>query len=287
MTTVDQNNADQDGPGPLEPIATNLEPKGAPRAPISAVLFDVYGTLFISASGDIGQTGNGDQLMAAIDRVRATFGIDRSAQVLWAGFKNEIKSTHARMKKTGRDFPEVDIERVWRTVLKEVDGFSEPEHIRIFARAFETATNPVWPMPNAAWLLAAVAEKQLAAGIISNAQFYTNMIFEQFLGQKPTESWADPSLIFYSYLYGYAKPSLYLFERAVEALDKKGIAPENTLYVGNDMLNDIYPAQACGFQTALFAGDARSLRLREDDSRCALLSPDLIITDLAQLEAQL
>jgi putative hydrolase of the HAD superfamily len=52
------------------------------------------------------------------------------------------------------------------------------------------------------------------------------------------------------------------------------------------MLNDMLPAYAEGFQTALFAGDKRSLRLREDDPRCKNLSPDLVITDLRQLVKQ-
>ncbi|MGD8667822.1 MAG: hypothetical protein PVI58_17580, partial [Desulfobacterales bacterium] len=63
----------------------------------------------------------------------------------------------------------------------------------------------------------------------------------------------------------------------------KGIARSSTLVVGNDMLNDIYPAKKMGFQTALFAGDARSLRLRKDDPRCHDLRADLILTDLEQL----
>ena len=62
-----------------------------------------------------------------------------------------------------------------------------------------------------------------------------------------------------------------------------GIPVNAALYLGNDMLNDIYPAQKVGFKTALFAGDARSLRLREDDPGCKNLSPDIIITDLIQL----
>ena len=49
------------------------------------------------------------------------------------------------------------------------------------------------------------------------------------------------------------------------------------------MLNDILPATKCGFRTALFAGDARSLRLRDQDSRVADITPDIIATDLAQL----
>ena len=49
------------------------------------------------------------------------------------------------------------------------------------------------------------------------------------------------------------------------------------------MLKDIWPATQLGFKTALFAGDARSLRLREDDERCRGLKPDLVIDRLSQL----
>jgi len=49
------------------------------------------------------------------------------------------------------------------------------------------------------------------------------------------------------------------------------------------MLNDIQPSGELGFRTALFAGDERSLRLREGDRRVENVSPDLIITDLRVL----
>jgi putative hydrolase of the HAD superfamily len=93
----------------------------------------------------------------------------------------------------------------------------------------------------------------------------------------------DPELTFYSYRFEVAKPSLALFRLAVEKLRLKGVSPSAALYIGNDMLNDIYPAKTIGFQTALFAGDKRSLRLRTDDPRCKNLNADIIITDLIQL----
>jgi putative hydrolase of the HAD superfamily len=49
------------------------------------------------------------------------------------------------------------------------------------------------------------------------------------------------------------------------------------------MLNDIYPAHLLGFKTALYAGDQRSLRRRENDSRCQSLTPDRVITSLDQI----
>jgi len=49
------------------------------------------------------------------------------------------------------------------------------------------------------------------------------------------------------------------------------------------MRNDMGPAARLGFRTALFAGDARSLRRREGDPWCAGIVPDLVVTDLVDL----
>ena len=74
-----------------------------------------------------------------------------------------------------------------------------------------------------------------------------------------------------------------MFNVTAEQLEKMGVSAHSVLYVGNDLLNDIYPAKMAGFKTALFAGDARSLRLRENDSKCKDLSADIVITDLIQI----
>jgi putative hydrolase of the HAD superfamily len=49
------------------------------------------------------------------------------------------------------------------------------------------------------------------------------------------------------------------------------------------MLKDIYPAQKMGMQTALFAGDTRSLRLRKEDPRLKNVSPDYTVNSLEQI----
>ena len=109
--------------------------------------------------------------------------------------------------------------------------------------------------------------------------------FERFLGTTLERRGFDQRLIFFSCDSGHAKPSTFMFQRAKAILSGMGIPAASVLYVGNDMRNDILPAKAVGFKTALFAGDRRSLRLRESDDRCRDLSPDLIVTDLRQLIA--
>jgi len=90
-------------------------------------------------------------------------------------------------------------------------------------------------------------------------------------------------LIIFSYKFGHAKPSTFLFQLAAKKLNNMNIRKNSVLYIGNDMLKDIYPAKMAGFKTALFAGDSRSLKMRKDDPKCKNLSADIILTDLSQL----
>jgi len=159
--------------------------------------------------------------------------------------------------------------------------------IRRFAFEYELIVNPVYPMPHLFDLLKTCREQSLSTGIISNAQFYTVDILEWFLGADLATIGFQERLLFLSYRHGCAKPSPVMFEKAADALARTAIEPGAVLYVGNDMLNDIHPARNAGFQTALYAGDRRSLRLREDDPRCKHLTADLIVTDLKQLADQL
>ncbi len=157
------------------------------------------------------------------------------------------------------------------------------ESVRAFAVTFELIANPVYPMPNLEKMLSVCQKSNVLMGIISNAQFYTPYLFNWFLGSTPEDLGFHPDLILYSYKFGYAKPSTFMFQVAAERLKDMDISVRSALYIGNDMLNDIYPAKKAGFKTGLFAGDARSLRLRKNDPKCKDLSVDLVITDLVQL----
>jgi putative hydrolase of the HAD superfamily len=160
---------------------------------------------------------------------------------------------------------------------------NDADLVQAFALEFELIVNPVFPMPHLAALLSGCRKRKLWMGIISNAQFYTPHLFQWFLDANYEALGFCTDLVFFSYQFGYAKPSSFLFNLATIKLKEKGIREHGVLYVGNDMLNDIYPAAITGFKTALFAGDKRSLRLRKDEPKCRHLSADIVITDLIQL----
>ena len=265
--------------GPLEPIPTALEPVLPAGGKIEALLFDIYGTLFISGSGDISLAQDTPPKTAKLEKLLHKFRINLTPEKLLEHFLSKIEKKQGALKKNGIDYPEVKIDRIWMQVLENNDA----DQVRAFAGEFELIVNPVYPMPHLAALLSGLRERKLWMGIISNAQFYTPYLFQWFLDANHEELGFCTDLVFFSYQFGYAKPSPFLFNLAALKLKEKGIMEHAVLYVGNDMLNDIYPAAVTGFKTALFAGDSRSLRLRKDEPKCKHLSADIVITDLIQL----
>jgi putative hydrolase of the HAD superfamily len=264
---------------PLLPISTTLNPSGELKENIRCLLFDIYGTLFISGSGDISIARRQSRQSRYLKKLVDTLHIQKNPQILLNDFFSAIDSEHERLKKKGVDFPEVEIERIWAKVLE----IEELDAARAFAAEFEMIVNPVYPMPDLEKMLSACRQSHVLMGIISNAQFFTPYLFNWFFDSDPENLGFNPDLIFYSYKTGHAKPSTVMFERAAENLEHMDIPSNSVLYIGNDMLNDIFPAKRTGFKTALFAGDARSLRLREDHPKCQNLSPDIVVTDLVQL----
>lgn len=264
---------------PLEPIPTFIGKSGKPLAGIQCVLFDMYGTLLISASGDIGFSQNNQEPIDKINNLIRKFKIDADPQLLMSALKQAIASVHQTQRAKGILFPEVEIDRIWMQILNN----PQKEFVRKFALEYELSVNPVYPMPHLAELLQTCRSKKLLIGVISNAQFYTLHLFQWLLEAAPEDLGFHPDLIFLSYRMGCAKPSPEIFRAAADALKKMNIQNQAVLYMGNDMLNDIWPAKQIGFKTALFAGDQRSLRLRQDDPRCRNLSADIVLTDLNQL----
>ncbi len=265
---------------PLEPRPTAVAARLVPLPDVRAVLFDIYGTLFISAAGDIG-TGlavDGDSAFrAALEAVGLPPG--GGAELL----TRAIEAEHARKRAAGIDHPEVDIVAIWRAVLERL-GLSAPETtLRRLALEYELRVNPVWPMPGLAETIDALRHRGLRLGVVSNAQFFTPLLFPAFLGRSLEELGFAPGLCFYSWRVGIAKPSRRLYDLAAAELARQGIEPRQVLYVGNDRRNDIWPADQVGFRTGLFAGDARSLRLREDDPRCRAVQPTCVFKTLPQI----
>jgi putative hydrolase of the HAD superfamily len=285
---------------PLRPIETEIKEKLSDIPNSKAFIFDIYGTLIISDSGDIDHaTFASGNLLQAINKAGIPIHVNDEEEKteflkeILEKFKNTIAHIHTEKKENNIPFPEINIISVWEEVLEsfsEEGKISVPDDkdIRIFSFLFELMSNKIYSMPHMKEVLTKLKSQGYPLGIVSNAQFYTPVIMNFLLENEITDKefiyHFEPELTFYSYKYGISKPDTQLFYNLKKSLKNHyGIRPEEALYIGNDMYNDIYPASKTGFRTALFAGDKRSLRLREDIPLIKNVKPDLIIKDLGRL----
>jgi len=284
---------------PLTPDPTGLAPELHGRHSLKAFVFDVYGTLLISDSGDIDESvissGNLKRAMefSNISVMGDARLQEQTLNAMLDEFVDEIKDFHNRYRTMERPYPEIDIEHIWETIVKrnhsrgniQMDG---NRCIKCMTFIFEILSNPLYPMPGMREVIKELSGRKIPLGIISNAQFYTPVVLNYFLSDRLAEDdvvdYFDPDLTIFSYKYKRSKPDLFLFQLLAAALEKKyGLQPDEVLFVGNDMQKDVYAGHITGFRTALFAGDRKSLRLREDISPVRNTRPDYIITDLRQL----
>lgn len=274
----------RDGIASIPPLPTGITPSPGRLTGVRHLAFDVYGTLLVSGVGDIGNSAPADR-GAALRRCLARFPADPppDADDLERAFLGAIRRRQRESEERGALRPEVDIREVWADLVAEVFPSSWPAAAEIeeLAIRFEGSVNPVAPMPGLTETLGRLADRFAPFSIVSNAQFFTPWLFPAATGRDLASLGFDPRACVWSFEEREAKPSPRLFEVLLERLGR--FRPEEVAYVGNDRLNDVAAARRAGLRAVLFAGDRRSLRLREDHPECRDAEPDLVITSLDQL----
>ena len=266
---------------------------------IRAVICDVYGTILTCKGISLGGAGKEKRIPEAFKRTITEFGFTpylkemgsniRKEEFLKQMYFDEIKKVHKRKKAKGIRYPEVQIELVWQSILKELikQGYKlGKENINnlsfkiAYFHKFVSEKNIFYK--NAFRTLKRLKQKKILLGLVSNAQFYTPIMLGKEIrkaskGKRSFYDIFDRNLVSFSYLLGESKPGKKIFNKVINNLRKKGINKTNIIYIGNDAFEDIKTAKNLGLKTALFAGDKNSLKLN------AKVKPDVVITGWEQL----
>jgi FMN phosphatase YigB (HAD superfamily) len=208
------------------------------RSGLRAVIFDVHGTLLFGG-GPLRYDPTADQRIHQLLRQRGHFLESSPTQSLALA----VRQHHAQ---SADEFPEVDLRQLWATLLGVAKVSSH------WLTQLEHARQPLSLMPSARETLATLSSHGLVLGLLSNAQADTLPVLCRELGGNPFAA----DLCVLSYQHGIAKPATHLFEFLITQLAARGIAPDDTLLVGNDPRHDIAPARAIGLQTVLLVGAA-------------------------------
>jgi FMN phosphatase YigB (HAD superfamily)/glycosyltransferase involved in cell wall biosynthesis len=231
------------GPGSFHFLLSSLKPAAAPPAAYRAVIFDIYGTLLVAAPGGVKPDPLADPVLRDILR---QFG-HRPPLSPSSDLHAAVLRHHAA---AGDPYPEVDLRALWREILSIAPGTDTGPLVE----AIEAAWHPAAPVPGAETVIQRLSRVGISLGLLSNAQSNT------LASLGGIADLFAPELTILSYQHGLAKPSPELFQILSDRLAGRGITPAETLFIGNDPLQDIIPAAAAGFRTALFTGHSESLR---------------------------
>ncbi len=218
---------------------------------LRAVIFDVYRTILrvVPAPGDaasrwprIWEAHLGGQ--PRIDHARFT-----------ASCEAVIAREHAAARGRGVPYPEVYWPDVVAEVVPEIRWVAGATR-RSFERAVVEVDRRTQLMPGSGPVLRLLLTAGMPLGIASNAQPYTlqelhGALVEIGLGMAAFRG----ELTFWSFEHGFSKPDPHVFQILGARLRARGIAPGETLMVGDRLDNDIAPASTFGWQTFHIRGE--------------------------------
>lgn len=160
-----------------------------------------------------------------------------------------IGREHTSARGFGVPFPEVLWPDIVCEVLPELKNLSAERRSEFLWKQVQLLRT-VHLLPSAAEGLRALAARDVALGIASNAQPYTLQEIDTAFGSAGlSRKIFVPALCFFSFEHGFSKPDPHVFRLLTARLRLGGISALETLMIGNRLDNDIGPAKAQGWQT--------------------------------------
>jgi putative hydrolase of the HAD superfamily len=235
---------------------------------IRAVSFDVNGTLVKILTDD-----GAEEIFRSAAHFLTYQGISLKRDQLRELYFQILKE---QQQSSAEKYPEFDAVKVWATIVEQ--------NLTDFTRALSTEKLDQLPVflaemsrgisrhrlglyPHAREVLHALRGRYPLA-LVTDGQ---NAYARGELHKVGLLGYFDPIIV--SGEHGFRKPDSRLFHLA---LDGMGVAPENALYVGNDMHRDIFGARQVGMRTVMFDSDQGT----KSHLDC---QPDYTITDLRDL----
>jgi putative hydrolase of the HAD superfamily len=219
---------------------------------LRAVIFDLYGTLL-----EFGPPPADAEIRWA-QNWRAIFGTTPrlTRQQFAEECRRVVALEHAAARARGLACPEVYWPDIVDAALPEITRL--PAAARADLPFYEAdLAHTVRLMPGAAEALCTARAASLTLGLASNCQPYSLRELDRALAPTGlTRDLFDPRLCFLSFEHGFSKPDPHVFRLLTARLRLLGIAPAETLMVGDRADNDLDPARAQGWQTFAIGPDA-------------------------------
>jgi putative hydrolase of the HAD superfamily len=213
---------------------------------IKAILFDINGTLI-----DINTDETNEEIFRTISHILTYQGIFMHRREV----RDEYYQIMDVQRKTSQEkYPEFNVVELFREFLNRrlsARGVVRPDKLKwlpvFLAEAYRgISLNRLQLYPGVLDVLNDLRPRYKLAAI-SDAQSAWCLPEMRAVG---IDGYFDPIIV--SGDFGYRKPDIRLFTAALTGLR---VAPENVLFVGNDMFRDVYAAKQHGIKTVFFSSN--------------------------------
>ena len=234
---------------------------------IKAILFDINGTLI-----DINTDETNEEIFRTISHILTYQGIFMHRREV----RDEYYQIMDVQRKTSQEnYPEFNVVELFREFLSRrlsARGVIGPDKLKwlplFLAEAYRgISLNRLQLYPGVLDVLNDLRPRYKLAAI-SDAQSAWCLPEMRAVG---IDGYFDPIIV--SGDFGYRKPDPRLFTAALTGLR---VAPENVLFVGNDMFRDVYAGKQCGLKTVFFSSNQGSKQVQGAE-------PDYIIYQFSEL----
>jgi putative hydrolase of the HAD superfamily len=233
---------------------------------IKGIIFDINGTLT-----DIYTDEGYEEIYRAISHFLTYQGIFPHRWEVRDAYHSIMDK---QRKASDEEHPEFDVVEVWREFLSRYAGSSVlsadkwEQMPRFLAEMYRgISRHRLQLYPNVKPLLDELYSR-FALAVVSDGQSVWAIPEMRAVG---IESYFDPIII--SGDFGFRKPDKRLFEAALSELR---LAPENVIFVGNDMYRDIFGARQVGMKTVFFSSNQGRKEMEG-------VNPDYIIYQFEEL----
>lgn len=202
---------------------------------IRAVIFDYYNTLI-----DIRTDEEKQDVFRFLSLYLQYYGVNMSEQTLRTALDHEKKRY---LKTKNEAYPEVDLEVVFSNMLQK-EEICNPYGAESCCKLFRLLSRERFQLfPDSLPVLKEIKRSGYPMAVVSDAQKVFCLEEGEMLGLN---QFFDHIVL--STQYGFRKPDPRLFTIACNLLD---VAPEQTVYVGDDPRKDVKGAQKAGMMAVL------------------------------------
>jgi putative hydrolase of the HAD superfamily len=240
-------------------------------AEITTVTFDLWQTLLLDER-DLGQA----RAMVRLEGARSTlakfgqdFDLEKISEAYMSCFQQCREVRNGGLDVDFREQVSIFVNHINPGLAERLDRAIMDEIAQFYADSF--LAHPPPAHEDALHVLEAIKEMGFKMGLISNTGMTPGFTFRSYmeergmLGYFHTLTFSDEAKL--------AKPSSEIFMMTLEAMDAR---PEQTIHVGDHVINDVVGAKRCGMKTVWISGFYEREDLNDPETE-----PDITVDTLA------